>query len=82
MLYSLAQRLVGSGGCGRGNDCLVDTEKQCIKMHSCFRLNVIVKTNTDIWIDINDEVKVAVILSKMIFSSSKSLHAPVQYVFF
>ena len=55
----------------QGNDCLVDTEKQCIKMHICFRLYVIGKTNTDrqtyIWIDINGEVKVAVILSKIVF---------------
>ena len=43
------------------------------------------KTNTDrqtdIWIYINGEFKVAVILSKMTFSSSKLLHAHVQYVF-
>ena len=36
---------------------------------------------TDIWIDIKGEVKVAVILSKKIFSSSKLLHAHVQYFF-
>ena len=36
---------------------------------------------TDIWTYINGEVKVVVILSKMIFSCSKPLHAHVQYVF-
>ena len=39
------------------------TEKQCIKMHICFRLYVIRKTNTDrqtnIWVDINGEVKMS-----------------------
>ena len=43
------------------------------------------KTNTDrladIWIYINGEVKMAVILSKMIFPSRKPLHAHVQCVF-
>ena len=43
------------------------------------------KTNTDrqidIWIDINGEAKVAVTLTKMIFSSSKLLHAYVQFLF-
>ena len=50
----------------QGNDCLVGTEKQWNKMHSCFRLHVTGKTNTDktgIRIGINGEVKVAVILS-------------------
>ena len=45
------------------------------------------ETNTDgqtyIWMDINGQVKVAVILSKIIFffSSIKLLHAHVQYIF-
>ena len=55
------------------------------KLHICFKLYVIEKIDTDrhtnIWIDINSEVKVAVILPKNIFSSSKLFHAHVQYVF-
>ena len=54
-------------------------------MHICFKLYVIGKTNTykqaDLWTDINGKVKVIVILSKRIFSSSKLLHVQVQYVF-
>ena len=50
---------------------MVGIEKQCIKMHIYLRLYVIGKTNTDrqtnILIDINGEVKEAVILSKKIF---------------
>ena len=39
------------------------------------------ETNTDRQtLDINGHVKVAVILSKMIFSSSKLLHALAQYI--
>ena len=73
--------------------CPVDTDKQCIKTHICFRLYVCVKTRkpirqTGIWTDINGEVNVVVTLSKMIFSSSPASilrkstsgrHRPVSY---
>ena len=51
---------------------------KCIVASGCMGLGKLIQT--DIWISVNGEVKVAVILSKR-FSSSRLFHAHIEYVF-